>query len=273
MALMTAASWAGTSEAQRRLVDDEAILAPSQVRVSTGFGLVESKLSSSISLHPILGTGLDLAESVGLGHGLELGVRFGARLDAGGRALRADEVARAFDTETFGTGLSTVANPELRLRWQVIRWAWGAVGVDERVVLPIRVDPDVTDVFGPWLVARLGHVARVDAAVNVVFARDAFAGADAFAVAVGLPIRIWVNVLRPLSLGLVTALHEFGPTPYTHAYSVLMAGVGADYRARSCDFVGGAYLPDAASESATRLGFGINIACTLDGDRPVPGSP
>ena len=42
---------------------------------------------------------------------------------AGSAALRADEVARGPDTETFGTGLSTLANPELRARFRVIQRA------------------------------------------------------------------------------------------------------------------------------------------------------
>src|SRR4051812_40219575 len=49
------------------------------------------------------GPGLNLEAAFAVASDLELGLRTGLRFGAGGRATRADEYARIFETETYGS--------------------------------------------------------------------------------------------------------------------------------------------------------------------------
>jgi hypothetical protein len=217
-------------------------------------------MATAAQMFYVQGRGTNLEEAVGLGHNLEFGARFGLRSDRDGQALRADEVARGFDTETFGTGLSPVANPELRLRWRALRARWCEAGVEDRLVLPIKPDPSVTDVLGWWLSVHFGHVGRVDVALNGVAGWDSFAAGGTGQAALGLPIHGWINVTRGLFAGLFVATHYFAGTKYMASYVRLLGGAGAGYRLGAWDLMAVAESLDMVNGPKSRMGIGLGLS-------------
>jgi hypothetical protein len=243
--------------------DDEAVLAARRVRINAGYafaGVRYAKTSDQTVYSS--GEGLDLEEAIGIGHGLEVGARFGARPDPG-RGTRADEVARGPDTETFGTGIDTWANPELRLRWRAIRWTWGEAGVEDRVVLPIRPSPDVTEVLGVWARLHLAHRLRVEAALNAAYEVQWLAGGRVLAPALGAPVQLWANVTRRLFVGLLGTVHHAARTPYTDSTTRVELGAGAGHRFPVCDLLLTLATLDVTAGFIQRLGAGLGAACHL----------
>jgi len=55
-----------------------------------------------------------------------------------GKITQADRYGRTFETETYGTGHDSVANPELRLRWAVAQGSIVQLGLETRAYLPIE---------------------------------------------------------------------------------------------------------------------------------------
>jgi hypothetical protein len=244
--------------------DDDAVLAARRVRVSAGWGVAFFRFAvSSDQTLWFYGTGLDLEEAAGIGHGMEIGARFGARLDPYARGLRADEVARGPDTETFGTGIDTWANPELRLRWRAIRWRWGEAGVEDRVVLPIRPSPSLTEVLGGWVRIHVAHRLRLEAALNGVIEVQWLAGGRVVAPAVGAPVQLWANLTRGLFVGLLATVHHAGRTPYADSTTRVELGAGVGHRFPVCDAIVTGTTLDVTSGFTDRLGVGLAAACHL----------
>jgi hypothetical protein len=257
-------SWTREALAQQRWVDDDSVLAARRVRLSVGLGVVRfAPPTRSGQAETPLGSGLNLEEAAGIGHSLELGARFGLRTSRYGQGLRADEVARTMDTETFGTGLSITANPELRLRWQALRWSWGGLGLEDRVVLPTVPDPDVTQVLGAWTSLRLKHVARVDVALNGVITWQSFARERVLIPSFGVPVSMWTNLTRELSVGLVTALHSNATTTYVPSDTQWKAGLSVGYRIGACDLNEATYLLNMLYDITSRIGAGLGVSCQM----------
>ena len=253
---------AGTARGQGRLVDDEAVLAPLRARVAAGYGVAWLTFPGpGQSAYAIGGTGVNAEGAIGLSRGLEVGVRFGLRLDDAGRGLRADEVARGFETATYGTGLSTIANPELRLRWRVVQWRWLEAGLDERFVFPTSSAPDVTQILGAWLSTHAPGVARADVGIDGVLSWQKFATGYQLLPAFGMPVRIWVNPTRGLFAGAIVTSRYYASTPYTTDYVQVTTGVVVGYRVGPCDASLGAYLLDVVNSGSDRRGIGVDLAC------------
>jgi hypothetical protein len=245
--------------AQTAWVDDGAVLAPREVRVVAEYGLAHL----AQGMYALLGQGLNLEEAAGVGHGLEVGARFGFRLDATGRGLRADQTARILDPETFGTGTDAAANPELRARARLARWAWGEAGVEDRLVLPIRRTPDVTEVAGGWLALHWAHLLRLDLGCDLVLGSEAFAASRAVQPALGVPAKLWFNVTRSIMVGAIGSIDLYGSTAYTTSHTdVLVEGV-VGYRLPFCDVLASVTFPDLADSAVTRIGGAAGLACTL----------
>ncbi len=256
---------AGTSRAtpaEPRWVDDPQVLAPMRLRLDVGFSQTwaESPLAGSAQMFYVEGQGMSFQEAVGIGRGFEFGARFGVRLNRDGQGLRADEVARGFDTETFGTGLSTVANPELRLRWRALHVGWCELGLEDRLVLPIKPDPSVTEVLGGWLSIHLYHLVRLDAALNGVLGRESLAGADSWQPGLGLPIRVWINLTHGLFAGAFTTTHYAAKTKYTDSDTQLWLGVGAGYRLGDWDATALIESLDMLGGPTRRVGVGFGLS-------------
>lgn len=266
LALSTLASWSAL--AQQRWVEDPAVLAPGTVRLSAGGGLLLLTYPGvKDERNGILGGGWNLEAATGLGRGLELGARLGLR-DAEGRGVHADEAARVMDSETFGTGLGTVANPELRLRWRVLSRGPVEAGVEDRIVFPVPSYLDFTEVLGGWAALHGGRYLRLDVALNAVLIWRAFEAERVFQLGIGLPVRLSVNITSGLFAGAVGTMHHLGSTPYTAASTTFAAGVGAGYRRGVCDVYAAHQWFDIFSSAVvngatTRLGLGIALSCRL----------
>lgn len=78
------------------------------------------------------GLGLNLEMKAGLTSFVQLGIRTGFGIGRDGRATRADSYGRMFETETYGVGGDTVANPEISLRWALVHSA-AELGLEARI--------------------------------------------------------------------------------------------------------------------------------------------
>jgi hypothetical protein len=256
--------WASPARAEEPWADDAQVLAARRVRVSAGVGTAlfnHARLNEGTVY--ALGSGLSLEEAVGLGHGLEIGARFGLRTDEAARGLRADGVARGFDTQTFGTGQSTVANPELRLRLRALRWSWGEAGFEDRIVLPIKPDPAVTEVLSAWISIHRWHRVRVDAAMTGWATWQSLAGHGVLDPGFAVPVSVWANVSPRLFAGIITSTQYLGGTPYSRGAAKLTLGLGIGYRLGSCDVTEATYLLDVLDGGTNRIGLGVGLTCRL----------
>jgi hypothetical protein len=254
--------WTRAAHGQDRFVDDQAVQPRWGTRVAAGLGgAVQTFAGPANGTLALFGTGINAEADVGLGGGFEVGLRVGVRTDDAGRGLRADEVARAYDTVTFGTGLSTLANPELRLRWRPLRWRWGEAGVDERVVLPTGADPNVTEVLGGWVSFHAPAVARADIGLDGALSWQSFDTGYLLMPAFALPIRLWVNPTRGLFSGLVATTSYYAPTRYTTSNLLITVGLVGGYRFGRCDAILGTYLLDVVNSGLDRSGLGLGLSC------------
>ncbi|HEX3698984.1 MAG TPA: hypothetical protein VH374_26680 [Polyangia bacterium] len=137
----------------------------------------------------VTGMGLNLALAGGLVPSLELGVRTGIRFDGEGRGMRADQFGRTWDTETYGTGTSSVANPEVHLRWLVARGEGAQLGLEFRAYFPIESGTRLGFLFGVPLMFRIGQV-RVDTGVYVPVLFDPQRSA------ISIPVDVWIQAGR-----------------------------------------------------------------------------
>jgi len=257
------------AQGQQRWVEDEAVLAPARARFSAGGGLLLMTYPgvSAGDRMSIIGWGWNLEAAAGLGHNLEIGARLGLR-DAEGRAIHADEAARVMDTETFGVGLGTVANPELRLRWRVLSRGRIEAGIEDRIVFPVPRYLDVTEVLGAWASLHGGRFVRVDVALNAVFIWRSFAAGRVFQPGLGLPVRFSVNITSGLFAGVVATTHYFASTTYTAAQTTVTVGAGLGYRYRACDLYAAyqrfdAFSSEVANGATEHTGIGLALSCRL----------
>jgi hypothetical protein len=214
----------------------------------------------------IWATGWNIEAARGLAPDLEVGLRLGLR--GGSPALRADEVARGPDTETFGTGLSTLANPELRLRWRVVRRPRIEAGLEDRAVIPWLGETSPTEVFGPWVTLHLARTLRVDAGLNGAVTWYSFAGGDVLAPGLGTPLRVTASLPWRLYLVAFATDHLFAATRYTTGRSEITAGAAAGWSAGRCGL--GATVeaidPFAApvlNGNTERWGSAVGVGCGL----------
>lgn len=257
---------AGVAFGGERWVDDDGALSARQIQLKTGVGvgLLSAELreeGSSNRTYHSAGTGLNVEAAVGLGAGVELGARVAHRLVSSGRGMRGDEIARLEDTETYGTGLDDMPNPELRARWRAYRWVWGEAGVENRLVAPLESERIAAEVIGAWTSLHLRQRARLDLGANAAFTWRWFAGGRVVESGVGVPIRLWANLTQGSFVGLVAAPHYFGGTDFTSARTYLLMGLGAGYRVRRCDLLAMLSSRNVLDGVWTRVGLGMGVAC------------
>jgi hypothetical protein len=266
LALATAAG--GAARAQQRWVEDEAVLAPASVRLSVGGGLLLMTYPGvDKERYSIVGGGWNFEATAGLGRNLEVGARLGLR-DAEGRAVHADEAARVMDSETFGTGLGTIANPEMRLRWRMLRRGFLEAGIEDRIVLPVPGTPDVTEVLGAWAALHGGRSLRLDVALDSAFIGRSFEAGRVLQPGLGLPVRLSVNITAGLFASAGTTARYLAATRYTDAHFTLAAGVGLGYRYRACDLFAAyrrfdIFSKDVVNGSTARDGVGLALTCRV----------
>lgn len=243
-------------------VDDEQVLPVGQIRAGIGFGAAHMAAARAVGQqYSTVGTGLNLEGALGCGYRLETGLRVGLRLDEPGRGVRADEMARGFERETLGTGLSSVANPEGRLRWGAMQDGRWEMGLEYRLVIPIASDTDVTNVLSPWLTIHGQHVWRIDLALDGAVAARRFAAGWVPQTAIGGSARIWINIAQSIFTGLFGAVHAFASTPYTAGYETGVVGIGIGGRWGPCDSLLLIRSDDPTRGGTSRVGAGIMFEC------------
>jgi hypothetical protein len=197
------------------------------------------------------GLGLNLELSAGIASMVELGVRTGLRFGRDGRASGADVYGRTFDTETYGTGGETVANPELRVLWGLVRRSIVELGLEGRLVLPAEEGTHLTVVFAVPVVFHMGGVARLDSGlyVPITFADDTWT-------AVSIPIHLWFQIGERTFLGPLTGVRfeEGDDTDVPLGFGI---GHGLSY---SVDLKAWLLFPDVSGDgSAKTFGLGLGL--------------
>jgi hypothetical protein len=196
------------------------------------------------------GFGLNLELRAGVAHNFELGFRMGFRLDEGGQLTQADYYGRPFDTETYGTLIDRVSNPELRFRWSVARGYAAELGLELRAYLPIETSSRFGFMFGLPIALRAGPI-RFDTGlfVPVLFY-------DPTRTAVSVPLHIWFQVASNFWLGPLLGLRVDSPGSHT-AYPL---GFGLGWQSgRPVDIRTWFMFPDMNQNAAARS-YGLGVA-------------
>ncbi|MEO8902725.1 MAG: hypothetical protein ABI488_11905 [Polyangiaceae bacterium] len=249
------------AEDRGRIGQDELVLPARHLRLTAGTATVYQ----SESAYQAIGFGLNLEEAVGLGQNLELGVRFAARPDRTGQGTRADEFARGFELNSFGTGLSVTANPELRLAWRALRWPevpLVELGIEGRVVLPIEPDPNTTVVLGMVTRLHLHRALRVDASFWLAVTSEKFYEERLATVAGAAPLAVWFDPGRVGYLGLIQNLRHDFATRYTTGVTRWQLGAGIGSRFGVFDLLFAMFLPDTLGDGTHRVAAGLTLTST-----------
>jgi hypothetical protein len=170
-------------------------LSRSEWALDFGLGLHHVRANPDLN-----GFGLNFEVGVGLTSFLQLGVRTGVRIGAEGRATQADSFGRTFETETYGTAHSTVANPEIALRWALVH-STAELGIEGRVYLPTEDGSDVGIMLGVPVAIHIGGGARLDTGlyVPIIFS-------DPTTTLVSIPFHLWFQASHQLYLGPLTGV-------------------------------------------------------------------
>jgi len=184
-------AWAH-SFAQRSLT-----LPSSAFELGLGLGLAHRSVAD------YTGLGINLEVGYGLSSTLELRFRTGLRLGESARVIDADYFGRPVETETYNLGNETVANPQLGLRFQVIRGPAVEIGLDTHAIVPL--DGDFGLLLGVPIVLCLGDRLRLDTGIflPIVFA-DPGTRVD-----ISLPFHVWIKVNPGLFLGPITGVYFY----------------------------------------------------------------
>jgi hypothetical protein len=250
-AVLVLSGWAGVARADAPWVYRSIVLPRGEVAVDLGFGLGHEPAGPN-GTDSITGFGLNLELSGGITHELEIGVRTGFRLDDAGQATQADNYGRPFDTETYGVGHDTVANPEVHLRWAVARGAAAELGLEWRAYLPVEANTSFGMMFALPIVLRGGPL-RLDTGlyVPVIFSNPT-------QTVVSFPLHLWIQASRTLWLGPL-----FGVRVYKDGGNQYPLGFGLGTAlTRLVDLRTWILFPDISQNEAART-FGAGVALQL----------
>ena len=180
------------AEAAPRYVDRSITLPRLVFAGDVGLGLAHVNVPGP----DLTGAGMNLEAALGVTDSVELGLRTGLRFGDDGKAVGADTYARTFFTETYGTGVDTVANPEFRVRWAAYSGRVVEVGLDGRVYMPVERNTDFGLMFGVPLAFHIATFMRLDTGVYipVVFTSPA-------TTVISVPAYLWFQVSNKVWLG------------------------------------------------------------------------
>jgi hypothetical protein len=203
-----------------------------------------------------LGLGMNLEGALGVTERLELGFRTGVRFGNEGRGTGADAYGRALWTETYNTGIDTVANPEFRIRWVAYSGSVAEVGLDGRVFIPVDGVSSAGLMFGVPLAFHVSDLLRIDtgAYIPVVFS-------DPTLNALSIPAYFWFQTSERLWLGPMARLQFLDPGPGDHDAHLLL-GFGLGYQAASAVDLKTMILFPAVEDDIFRqvgVGFGVQF--------------
>jgi hypothetical protein len=233
------------------------------VSIDAGLGLAHTEGADGAT-----GGGMNLEGAFGILDNLELGLRTGVRLgDAQAKALQADQYARLFDLESYGTGRDLFANPELRLLGRALDLSVFELGVEGRVYLPFEDGTRFSFMFGVPMRMHVGRILRIDTGiyVPVVFYENA-AGTTSNAVSVNLPAEFWFQVTRSLFLGpLVEFRANNDDVPSADHGAGVLLGFGLGYQiSRFADLKTDFVFPRVNGNPGPDFGVGLGIGLHFD---------
>lgn len=218
-------AFAGSAEAAPRWVDRAQTLPKLVFEGNAGLGIGHtSARNGNGSLN---GPGLNVEGAFGITDQVEVGLRTGIRMGNEARALQADYYGRTLWTETYGTGVSTVANPEARVRWNFYSGRVAEIGLDGRLYLPFESGTRIGAMIGVPFTFHVADFLRIDtgAYVPLVFYDDAF-----FAITV--PAYFWFQATENFFIGPMASLRYLDPGPGP-GDSAFLLGVGMGYQVAS----------------------------------------
>lgn len=201
------------------------------------------------------GAGLNLEGALGITDRLEVGLRTGLRLGDGGRATGADAFGRTLNTETYGTRGDVLANPELRVRGNLVRIGLFELALEGRMFLPVETGSRFGGLFGVPLAVHVGNLARIDTGVfvPVIFT-------DPAGTVVSVPVYVWFQPTERLFLGPMAAA-RFVNAGTTTSREDLLLGFGLGYSAaRFLDLKTMLLFPRInGTEGARNIGIGFGV--------------
>lgn len=251
-AALTLSTVASSAEAAERWVDRPMTLKELVFAGNVGLGLGHAAYAGGFSA---TGLGLNLEGALGVTDRFELGIRTGIRFGDDGRLTQADYYGRTLWTETYGTGLDTVANPELRARGVVYSGDVVEVGLDGRVYMPVEPRTRFGLMFGVPLAFHVSDILRIDtgAYLPMLFHRPVAAG-------LSIPGYFWFQVTEKLWLGPMAQVRLFEIARRSN----LLLGFGLGYEvAPSVDLKTMLLLPAIDDGFARRIGAGVGIEFRL----------
>jgi len=151
----------------------------------------------------INGAGMNFEFAVAPIHHLELGLRTGPRFGNDGVAVGSDYYARVFDHETLtgpAAGTDTFANPEFRIRGELVDLEPFELGLEGRVNLPFAHYGNRGSYFGTEfgvpLAIHIANVVRLDTGVWVPVTYT-----SPVLWAIDVPVDVWIQITRGFWLG------------------------------------------------------------------------
>lgn len=202
------------------------------------------------------GPGLNLEGAIGVTDKVELGLRTGVRMSTEARAIQADAYGRTLWTETWGTGGSTMANPEARVRWSFYSGNVAEIGLDGRLYLPFETGTRIGGMIGVPFAIHASDFLRIDTGVYlpVAFTQDTF-------FALSLPGYFWFQPNEKLFLGPMVSVRFVDPGPGSGDAGLLL-GFGLGYQVASAvDLKTWVLFPDVTeSGGIRRFGGGFGVA-------------
>ncbi len=201
------------------------------------------------------GAGLNLEGAVGLTSHLELGLRLGLRGGVEARTVGADRYGRLYDTETYGTGGDTLANPEFRITGALLNAEVVEIALEGRVVLPFEGGTRFGGAFGAPFLFHLARFVRLDTGAYIItFFRDPFRPAFS------IPARLWFQVSDRVWLGPISALHH---VPATNDVDIAL-GFGLGYQITSFLDFKTQFLFPSVNHTTTSFGFGAGLEIRIE---------
>jgi hypothetical protein len=202
-----------------------------------------------------LGPGFNLEGAYGVTRHLQLGLRTGFRFNDAARLGQADVYGRPFDTETYGTGIEVVANPEFYVRGELISGDVVELGLEGRVMSPFSQGLGL--MFGMPLAFHFGRAARLDTGVYVpVLFYDPTVSLVSF------PFHLWLQLTHQLWLGPMTGIRA---TTTAGSRTEVPLGFGLGYSVtHAIDFKTQFLFQDVANGAAERWGFGAGLQVRIE---------
>jgi hypothetical protein len=254
---------ASPAEAAPPWVDRGITLPRFGLSLDAGLGIAHFSVPDPAA-HSPTGAGLNLEGAFGITSNLEIGLRTGVRLGDDAKFLQADRYGRLFDTETYGTGVDTFANPEFHIRGRLINVHILELGLEGRAYLPFETGTRFGVMFGVPVALHFGGTVRLDTGVYVpvIFYNNT-------ATVVSIPGRLWIQATDRFWLGPITAIHIYsGPplVPFSRNDADVLIGFGLGYQiSRFADFKTQLIFPRINGDAAARLfGFGVGIGLNFD---------